>query len=239
MSEFGMEFGKAMGQLIAEYRNGYTWLALVWHVSTLALLYLVFRYGNRYRKAFAAYFTINYVWLFAFVGVWMSVALYQRMGIIALATYGATPLMLLIILYQWYRELRNPRLDLDFKNIEKWRLFIAVPALLWGFWYPPYEWGVRLIFAPAELLFGAYGLMGCPTTMLALSLLFLKCPAGNRQLFYVMTMYGVFVGAAMVALLYVPDIPFFFLGVASLGLILSTRLKGRRSAARPGEAKLA
>jgi hypothetical protein len=77
------------------------------------------------------------------------------------------------------------------------------------------------------VLFGAYGLMGCPTTMVALSLLFLKYPAGNRRLFHLLTAYAVFVGAAMVALLYVPDIPFFVLGLASLALIVATKIKDR------------
>jgi hypothetical protein len=40
------------------------------------------------------------------------------------------------------------------------------------------------------------------------SLLFLKYPAGNRRLFHLLTAYAVFVGAAMVALRCVPDIPF-------------------------------
>jgi hypothetical protein len=90
---------------------------------------------------------------------------------------------------------------------------------IWGFWYPPYVYGVRLVFDPAEFLFGAYGLMGCPTTMVALSLLFLVYPSGDRRLFHLLTAYAVFADAAMVALLYVPDIPFFVLGVASLMLI--------------------
>ena len=64
-----------------------------------------------------------------------------------------------------------------------------------------------MIFDPTELLFGAYGLMGCPTTMVALSL-FLKYPAGNRRLFHLLTGYAVIVGAAMVALLY--DLTFHF-----------------------------
>jgi hypothetical protein len=99
-----------------------------------------------------------------------------------------------------------------------------------GVWYPPHIFGVRLVWDPAELLFGAYGLMGCPTTMVALSLLFLKYPAGNRRLFHLLTAYAVFVGAAMVALLYVPDVPSFILGLASLALIVSARRKDRRAA---------
>jgi hypothetical protein len=91
------------------------------------------------------------------------------------------------------------------------------------------------------LLFGAYGLMGCPVTMVALSLLFLKYPAGNRTLFNLLTTYAVMVGAAMVALLYVPDIPFFFLGLASVALIAKTtvlvRLRRHRSPELPGEGR--
>lgn len=81
--------------------------------------------------------------------------------------------------------------------------------------------------------------MGCPTTMVAPSLLFLKFPAGNRTLFNLLTGYAVLVGTAMVALLYVPDIPFFFLDLASLALIVATKLKGRRGAALPGVRKTA
>jgi hypothetical protein len=51
--------------------------------------------------------------------------------------------------------------------------------------------------------------------------------AGNRRPLNLLTAYAVFVGAAMVALVYVPDIPFFVLGLASLALIVATKLKDR------------
>ena len=74
-----------------------------------------------------------------------------------------------------------------------------------------------------------------------MSLLFLKYPAGNRTLFNLLTTYAVMVGAAMVALLYVPDIPFFFLGLASVALIAKTtvlvRLRRHRSPELPGEGR--
>ena len=62
-----------------------------------------------------------------------------------------------------------------------------------------------------------------------MSLLFLKYPAGNRRLFHLLTGYAVFVGAAMVALLYVPDIPFFLLGLASLAVIAAARRQDRNA----------
>jgi hypothetical protein len=162
-----------------------------------------------------------------FVGGWFSVQLYRRMGLIALGTYIATPVLLAVMLYQWVQELRSPRLDLDLTDVKPWRWLIAIPVIVWGFWYPPYEWGVRLIFDPAELLFGAYGLMGCPTTMVPLALLFLKYPAGNRPLFAALTTYAAIIGLVMTVLMrYVPDIPFFFIGLVSLSLIVVTRLRG-------------
>lgn len=220
MEDFATQFGILMGQLVTEYRTTYAWIAPLPHIITFILLYQIIRYGQRYRKAFTIYFIINYIWLLVFVGGWFCYQLYRRMGLAALGMYGATPVLLLVILFQWIQEYRNPRLDLDFTRFEKWRLLVAIPFLIWGFWYPPYDWGVRLIFDPKELLFGAYGLMGCPTTMAPLSILFLKYPAGNRPLFHVLTVYAVCIGAAMVALRYVPDIPFFMIGLASLGLIL-------------------
>jgi predicted MFS family arabinose efflux permease len=41
MDAFGVEFGKIIGQLVTGYRTTFAWVALLWHVSTFALLYLV------------------------------------------------------------------------------------------------------------------------------------------------------------------------------------------------------
>jgi len=234
MDEFAVNFGMTMGQLVAQYRSMFAWFAPLFHIATLFIMYLVFRYGNRYRKAFTLYFMLNYLWLVIFVGGWFGVQLYRQLGMQALAMYGGTPLLLLIILYQWIQEFRRPRLDLDFRSIPKWRMLLSVPFFVWGFWYPPYEWGVGMIFDLRELLLGAYGLMGCPTTLVALAILLPVYPKGNRPLFHALTAYAVIIGAGMVALLYVPDIPFFLFGVISLVSVVWNRLhensmqRGRR-----------
>ncbi|MBN1875783.1 MAG: hypothetical protein JXA33_16280 [Anaerolineae bacterium] len=217
------QFGILMGQLTTEYRSTYAWLALIPHIVFLVLFYLILRHGNRYRKAFALYYAINFVWLLVFVGGWFSIRVYQQSGFIALAMYIGTPILLWVILWQWIQELRFPRLNLDLTTVSAWRWGVAIPFMIWGFWYPPYEWGGRLIFDPQEFLFGAYGLMGCPTTLVPLTLMFLKYPAGNRSLFYTLTVYAVIIGLAMTALAYVPDIPFFLMGLISLTLILLSK----------------
>ena len=67
--------------------------------------------------------------------------------------------------------------------------------------------------------------MGCPTTLVPIAIMFLKYPSGNRPLFYALTAYAVIVGLAMVSLKYVPDIPFFAMGMIALVLILITKLR--------------
>jgi hypothetical protein len=224
-----MQFGITMGQLVAQYRSTYAWLAALPHIAILVLFYLILRHGNRYGRAYTIYNIVSYIWLLIFVGGWFSVKLYQQLGPIGLGLYIATPILLVVILYQWIQDLRNPRLDLDLSHVSAWRWAIVIPILVWGYWYPPYEWGVRLIFAPRELLFGAYGLMGCPTTMVALAILFLKYPAGNRPLFYALATFATVIGLAMVATGYIPDIPLLFIGLSSLALILlSRRMSGEK-----------
>lgn len=237
MSDFDpVQFGILMGQLASQYRSRYAWVAIIPHVTFLVLFFLILRSGNRCRKAFTIYYIANFLWVLIFVGGWFSVQIYQHLSLPGLMMYIGTPFLILVILIQWIQELRRPRLNLDLRKIPLWRWVIALPFMLWGFWYPPYQWGVRLIFDPRELLFGAYGLMGCPTTLVPLALLFLKYPDGNRPLFHSLTAYAVIVGFAMVMLMYIPDIPFFIMGLLSLGLILYTKIKAAKRAESSPEA---
>jgi hypothetical protein len=221
IQELGKTFGKTIGRTYGEYRFKYAWLAPVFHIGILVVLYLLIRHGNRFRRAFSLYFFLTYIWLTIWMGVWTLIKLYQAVGFFAIAMYGPTPIFLLVIAYLFFQELREPRLDLDLKGVSWWRWLIAVPVMAWGYWYPYYEYGVRFIYSPSDLLFGAYGLMGCPTTMMALSILFLKYPKGNRSLFHWLTVFTVFTGlGTVVGSRYWPDVPLLIIGPCSLGLIL-------------------
>lgn len=52
LMDFETEFGKAMRRPVGEYCTTCAWVALIWRVSTLATLYLILRYANRYRRVF-------------------------------------------------------------------------------------------------------------------------------------------------------------------------------------------
>lgn len=87
MSGFDLAtFGKAFEKLVAEYQDGIGfWLAPVFHIATIVILLLIIRYGNRYRKVFTIYFTLNYLWIFIYVGIVMSFLFYREIGIWSLA----------------------------------------------------------------------------------------------------------------------------------------------------------
>jgi hypothetical protein len=51
--------------------------------------------------------------------------------------------------------------------------------------------------------------------MFVLAIPFLKYPKGNKTLYHLLTTSAVCIGAAIVALKYVPDIPFFIMGLAA------------------------
>ncbi len=212
-------FGRAFGKIVMEYVSEFFWLATVFHIATLVILLLIIKYGNRYRKAFTIYFTINYLWIFIYFGIVMGFLLYREMGIWSLAFWSFCPILLGIIAFQWIKELKSPKIDLEFAGIRKWR-FIVIPIMIFGFWYPTYVWGVGFSFLPKDLLFSAYGLMPCPTTMVVLGLLSLKYPRGNRSLFNALTALAVCIGTAQVALPYLPDYPLALIGYFSLGLII-------------------
>ena len=213
-------FGRAFGKIVTEYVSGFFWLAAVFHIATLVILFLlIIKYGNRYRKAFTIYFTLNYLWIFIYVGIVMGFLLYREIGIWSLAFWSFTPVLIGIIVFQWIKELKNPKIDLDFTGTRKWRLLV-IPIIIFGFWYPTYVYGVGFSILPKDLLFSTYGLMPCPTTMVVLGLLSLKYPRVNRSLFNALTAFAVCIGTAQILIGYVPDYPLALIGYFSLVLII-------------------
>lgn len=220
-------FGKAFEKLVAEYSSGIgLWLAPVFHIATILILLLVIKHGNRYRKVFTTYFVLNYLWIFIYVGIVMSFLFYREIGIWSLAFWSIIPILIGIITFQWFKELRYPKLDLDFRGIKKWKLAI-IPIIIFGFWYPTYTYGVGFSILPKDLLFSFYGLMPCPTTIVVLGLLFLKYPKGNKSLFNVLTLFAVWIGTAQILIHYVPDYPLALIGYLSVGLIIIHKMLKR------------
>lgn len=199
-------------------------LGLILHLGTFIMLFLVFRFGNRYRKVFTAWFALNWLFLFGYWGVWATIYWWGK-GLTYLAAYAATPVLLGLIARTWIRELLHPSTDLDLRSLPRAR-FVVLPILAWGLWYPAYIYGEGFAFSFRDLLFSSYGLMPCPTTMVVLGLLTMKYPAVNKRLYLLFTVYALLIGTATVLSGWLPDIPFIVLGIYALGLHVF--LGGRR-----------
>lgn len=216
-------FGKSFHEFVSAEMEMLGFLAPYLHVITLAILALVFIYGNRFRRLFVAYFTLQWSFFFGYWGIY-GIIFWMQKGIGYLAMYIAAPVLLGFILWQWLKENVEPRIDLDFHGVTWWRWAVLLIAA-WGFWYPSYVWGQGFVFRAEDLLFSNYGLMPCPTTMVVLSVFTLSYPRGNRTLFNLFTAYAFFIGIACVASGWFPDIPFVVLGIYGIGLITANRLK--------------
>lgn len=227
-------FGRSFGEITTEYLDGPgRFISPVFHLVALILLILILTGGNQHRNKFTLYYLINYIWIFLYVGLYMSYLFFEKMGISFLIFWGAIPFLLAFILFNWFKELKAGRNNLIFSKIPYYR-YIILPFILYGFWYPTYLWGSGFHFMIRDFLFSSYGLMPCPTTIVVLSLLTLKYPDVNRGLFYSLTLFSVVVGTAQFAIGYVPDYPLAILGYYSTVLIIVdaiTRSKKRRSAA--------
>jgi hypothetical protein len=125
--------------------------------------------------------------------------------------------LLAVIVFLLIGEWRSPRTDWSPHHIPAWKWLIALPMMAWAFFYPAWRFdGSGFDWNPTQLLSGNYGLMGCPVTLMVLSLLFLRYPRVNPHLYRVLILYAVMLGGAMVLIGYRTDIPFFFMGLFCL-----------------------
>jgi len=220
-------FGQGFHRFVAlEFQLFGGWLAPLLHGLSLVIILLALWRGNRVRLLFTLYFTLNWLFLFGYWGVF-GVVYWAKIGIVYLFAFIAAPILLAFITINWIRELFLKRIDLDFTHIKK-RRWMILPILLWGFWYPAYLYGQGFSFRLGDLLFSYYGLMPCPTTMVVLSLFTLTYPSGNRTLFNLMTAYAIIIGTATVLTGWLPDIPFIMIGIYGLCLIFKFRADRKR-----------
>lgn len=211
-------FGITIGKIVEGYGDAVRpWLSPLCHVAILAVIFLLARSGNQFRRVFTGYFLINYVWLFGAIGIYATLELFRQAGPVYLAMYAATPVLLAVIVLLLIGEWRNPRTNWDLREAPAWRWPVALFMMAWAYYYPAWRFdGSGFDWNPVQLISGNFGLMGCPVTLMALSLLFLRYPHINPHLYRVLILYAVLLGGAMVLIGYRTDIPFFFMGLFCL-----------------------
>ena len=202
-------------------------LAPIFHILTLIVLLLSFIYGNKTRKVFTIYFAANWLFLFGYWGGY-AISYWMEIGAIYLVSFVMAPILLFMILYFWIVEVIEPKFELDFKSLPWWRYLVGI-VILWGFWYPGYNYGEGFIFSAKDFIYSNYGLMPCPTTMVVLGIMTSTYPKGNRMLYSLLTAYALVIGTATVIASWLPDIPMILLGVYALILIIRNHIQQKNN----------
>lgn len=110
-------FGRLFGEISVDYLNvPGKYISPVFHLVTLVLFVLILSRGNKHKRIFTFYFLMNYIWIFLYVGLYMSYLFYKGMGWSFLVFWGAIPFLLAFIVIQWLKELKARKNNLEFCN---------------------------------------------------------------------------------------------------------------------------
>lgn len=171
----------------------YDWLSPALHVSTVFLIILLYRYGQRVGRVFGAYFGILFLF-FAFV---QNIAVTEHYG---LAVVTGNLAMILIVSLFWMWEVIRPQNVYTFQRLPTWRYWV-VPFAFLAFWFPV---GADLgpDFSPLLLLTSSYGVAFCATTPVVIAILTLIYPRVNTRLLTVTSLVGLIIGLANVMSLF-------------------------------------
>ncbi|MCL6613750.1 MAG: DUF6064 family protein [Firmicutes bacterium] len=228
------DFGRAFDKIQMDYQTGIgTYLAPVFHIVAFLLICYLFISKKKHKNFFNIWFTINYLWILLYVGIYMFYQFYQEIGKWSIVFWGIMPLLLTNILFNWIRESIHPKTNYNFTYNTKWR-FLIIPLVVFGFWYPTYIYGHGFVFLAKDLLFSFFGLMPCPTTIVTLGLLTIQYPDVNKGLFNALTLFALWIGTLQILIGYVPDYPLAIVGYYSLILIIKNHLKERRNKKKAG-----
>jgi hypothetical protein len=184
------ETGQVIYSLLRVSLKPYVHLAPIFHIATLILIILIWKYGKRASRIFSAYVGVNYV----FIALGQGIGTTEKYGLVIL-TGGVVSYLLIALLWCW--ESFNPKTDTTFTRLPLIRYW-TVPLAFLAFWSPiraiPLK-GAVLDFNPRLLLTSyGYGLSFCMTTPVILCLLTLFYPNINKPLLKVNSFVGIIYG---------------------------------------------
>jgi len=185
-----VETGDVVYSLLRVSLKPYQHFAPIFHVATVALIFLIWKYGKRVSRIFSVYVGANYV----FIALGQGIGTTEKYGWVILT--GSVVSYLFIALL-WLGESFNPKIDTTFRKLPVIRYWMAPLALL-AFWFPVKSVpsiGAFPDFNPLLLLTSwGYGFSFCMTTPVILCLLTLFYPNINKPLLKVYSFVGIIYG---------------------------------------------
>jgi hypothetical protein len=161
------------------------WLSPIVHVTTLALLVIVHRFGPGWGRVFDAHFGI----LFLFFAFGQNIAVTEHYG---LTVITGNLIMILIVGILWMWETLRPRNEYLFQRLPAWRYWVLPFAFL-AFRFPVNA-DLTPNLSPLLLLTSSYGVAFCPTAPVVIAILTLVYPRVNRLLLGATSFAGLLIG---------------------------------------------
>jgi len=172
-------------EVLKQVDTTYAWLSPLIHISTLILIILLYKDGQKMGRITDIYFGI----LFLFFALSNNIAVTEQYGLVVIT---GNFIMFLAVGIFWIWEVYRPKNEYVFQRLSIWRYWV-IPFIILAFWFPV---GADLgpNFDPLLLLTSSFGITFCPTTPLAIAVLTLIYPKVNMVLLKVTSFVGLIIG---------------------------------------------
>jgi len=179
------ETGQVVREVLFTTSLAFSWLSPAIHISTVALLAILYWYGERIGRVADGYFGV----LFLFFAFGQHIAVTEHYG---LAVVTGNVAMILIVALYWFWETYKPQNEYVFYRLPAWRYWV-VPFAILAFWFPVNA-DLTPSLSPLLLLTSLYGVAFCPTTPVVIAILTLIYPRVNKRLLTVTSLTGLIIG---------------------------------------------
>ena len=179
------QVGELMGIVVREALKPYDWLAPAFHLATILLVILLWKFNTKVSKYFHAYLAVNFV----FMALAQNITFNEKFGFVIIFN---NLLHILLIGILWVSAIFRHGKEFASVELEKWR-FWAVPLAILAFWAPMNGLG-QPDFNPMLLLTSEYGLAFCFTAPVIIFVLTLYYPNIYKPAFRFLCFVGAYIG---------------------------------------------
>jgi hypothetical protein len=179
------QVGELMGIVLREALKPYGLWAPVFHIITIFLVILLWKFNREVSRYFYAYFALNFI----FMAFAQNIAFTEEFGLVIIFN---NLLHILITGILFVPTIFRPENDFVPSKLEKWRLWAAPLAIL-AFWAPMDALG-QPDFNPMLLLTSAYGLAFCFTAPVLIFILTLYFPKIYKPAYRFLCIVGAYIG---------------------------------------------
>jgi len=179
------QVGELMGIVVREALKPYDWLASVFHLATIVLVILLWKFNTKVSKYFHTYLAVNFV----FMALAQNITFNEKFGFVIIFN---NLLHILLIGILWVPAIFQRENEFASVKLEKWR-FWAVPLAILAFWAPMDGLG-QPDFNPILLLTSEYGLAFCFTAPVMIFVLTLYYPDIYKPAYRFLCIVGAYLG---------------------------------------------